>query len=51
MKKNLNAALKGSLSDVLDGEAIHMIRTFETEDHKKATQAFLEKRAPEFVGH
>ena len=51
MKKNLNAALKGSLSDVLDGEAIHMIRTFETEDHKKATQAFLEKRVPEFVGH
>ena len=51
MKKNLNAALKGSLSDVLDGEAIHMIRTFETEDHKKAAQAFLEKRAPEFSGH
>ena len=51
MKKNLNAALKSSLSDVLDGEAIHMIRTFETEDHKKATQAFLEKRVPEFVGH
>ena len=51
MKKNLNAALKGSLSDVLDGEAIHMIRTFETEDHKNAAQAFLEKRAPEFSGH
>ena len=46
MKKNLNAALKGSLSDVLDGEAIHMIRTFETDDHKNAAQAFLEKRAP-----
>ena len=51
MKKNLNAALKGSLSDVLDGEAIHMIRTFETEDHKKGTQAFLDKRAPEFAGY
>ena len=51
MKKNLNAALKGSLSDVLDGEAIHMIRTFETDDHKNAAQAFLEKRAPEFSGH
>jgi 2-(1,2-epoxy-1,2-dihydrophenyl)acetyl-CoA isomerase len=50
MKKNLNAALKGSLSDVLDCEAIHMIRTFETDDHKKAAQAFLEKRAPEFSG-
>ena len=51
MKKNLNAALKGSLSDVLDGEAIHMIRTFETDDHKNAAQAFLEKRAPIFSGH
>ena len=51
MKKNLNAALKGSLSDVLDGEAIHMIRTFETDDHKNAAQAFLEKRAPVFSGH
>ena len=50
MKKNLNAALKGSLGDVLDCEAIHMIRTFETEDHKQAAQAFLEKRAPEFSG-
>ena len=50
MKKNLNAALNGSLSDVLDGEAIHMIRTFETEDHKNATQAFLDKRSPEFIG-
>jgi 2-(1,2-epoxy-1,2-dihydrophenyl)acetyl-CoA isomerase len=51
MKKNLNAALKGSLSDVLDDEAIHMIRTFETDDHKNAAQAFLEKRAPVFSGH
>jgi len=51
MKKNLNAALKGSLSDVLDSEAIHMIRTFETDDHKNAAQAFLEKRAPAFSGH
>ena len=51
MKKNLNSALKGSLSDVLDGEAIHMIRTFETDDHKNAAQAFLEKRAPVFSGN
>jgi 2-(1,2-epoxy-1,2-dihydrophenyl)acetyl-CoA isomerase len=50
MKKNLNAAQHGSLSDVMDLEAMHMIRTFMTEDHKGAAQAFVEKRAPEFEG-
>ncbi len=50
MKKNLNVALHGSLSDVLDAEAIHMTRAFETEDHKAAAKAFVEKRKPEFVG-
>ena len=51
MKKNLNLGLRASLSDVLDSEAIHMIRTFETEDHKGAAAAFVEKRAPQFNGH
>jgi 2-(1,2-epoxy-1,2-dihydrophenyl)acetyl-CoA isomerase len=50
MKRNLNAGLRGSLSDVLDAEAIHMIRTFETADHKGAAVAFVEKRAPHFEG-
>jgi 2-(1,2-epoxy-1,2-dihydrophenyl)acetyl-CoA isomerase len=50
MKRNLNAGLRGSLSDVLDAEAIHMIRTFETADHKGAAMAFVEKRAPRFDG-
>jgi 2-(1,2-epoxy-1,2-dihydrophenyl)acetyl-CoA isomerase len=50
MKKNLNAAQHGSLSDVLDLEAMHMIRTFMTEDHKGAAQAFVDKRAPNFKG-
>ena len=50
MKRNLNAGLQGSLADVLDTEAIHMIRTFETEDHKGAAAAFVEKRAPQFNG-
>jgi 2-(1,2-epoxy-1,2-dihydrophenyl)acetyl-CoA isomerase len=51
MKRNLNAGLRGSLSDVLDAEAIHMIRSFETDDHKGAAVAFVEKRAPQFSGH
>ena len=50
MKRNLNVALRGSLADVLDSEAIHMVRTFETEDHKASASAFVEKRAPEFKG-
>jgi 2-(1,2-epoxy-1,2-dihydrophenyl)acetyl-CoA isomerase len=50
MKRNLNTGLRGSLSDVLDAEAVHMIRTFETTDHKGAAAAFVEKRAPSFQG-
>ena len=51
MKRNLNTGLRGSLSDVLDAEAIHMVRTFDTDDHKGAALAFVEKRAPRFNGH
>ena len=50
MKQNLNTALRGSLADVLDAEAPNMIRTFESQDHKGAAVAFVEKRAPQFKG-
>jgi 2-(1,2-epoxy-1,2-dihydrophenyl)acetyl-CoA isomerase len=50
MKRNLNAAMQNSLAEVLDLEATHMIRTFETHDHKAAAVAFVEKRAPQFEG-
>lgn len=50
MKKNLNAAYGGSLSDTFDREALHMMRCFMTDDHKSAARAFVEKRAPQFSG-
>jgi 2-(1,2-epoxy-1,2-dihydrophenyl)acetyl-CoA isomerase len=51
MKKNLNAAYGGSLSDTFDREALHMIRCFMTQDHKRAAQAFVDKASPEFLGN
>ncbi|MDP2259013.1 MAG: enoyl-CoA hydratase-related protein [Caulobacter sp.] len=50
MKKNLALAEHGSLSEVMDAEAIHMVRTMMTEDHKAASLAFVEKRPPVFRG-
>ncbi|HEY2483368.1 MAG TPA: enoyl-CoA hydratase-related protein [Caulobacteraceae bacterium] len=50
MKRNLNAAAHATLAEVLDLEAMHMVRTFMTDDHKGAALAFVEKRAPEFHG-
>ncbi len=51
MKRNLTTGMRGSLSDTLDTEAVHMIRTFDTDDHKGAAAAFVEKRRPTFQGH
>src|SRR5579871_10288 len=50
MKRNLNAAEHATLSEVLDLEATHMVRTMMTADHAAAAQAFVEKRAPVFAG-
>ena len=50
MKKNLTLAEHASLSTVMDAEAIHMVRTMATEDHKAASLAFVEKRPPVFRG-
>jgi 2-(1,2-epoxy-1,2-dihydrophenyl)acetyl-CoA isomerase len=50
MKKNLNAAAHATLGEVLDLEAEHMVRTMQTDDHKGAAVAFVEKRAPVFAG-
>jgi 2-(1,2-epoxy-1,2-dihydrophenyl)acetyl-CoA isomerase len=40
-----------SFAKKLDSEAARMIRTGETEDHKEAARAFVEKRAPVFKGY
>jgi 2-(1,2-epoxy-1,2-dihydrophenyl)acetyl-CoA isomerase len=50
MKQNFNAAESGTLSELLDLEALHQIRTAETEDHREAARAFVEKRPPLFRG-
>ena len=50
MKRNLNTAAHATLSEVLDLEAMNMVRTMMTDDHKAASLAFVEKRAPVFQG-
>ena len=50
MKRNLNAADHRSLGDVLDLEAQHITRTFDTLDHRRAAEAFVNKEKPEFRG-
>jgi hypothetical protein len=44
------AAEHATLAEVLDVEAIHMVRTMMTDDHKAAAQAFVQKAKPVFAG-
>jgi 2-(1,2-epoxy-1,2-dihydrophenyl)acetyl-CoA isomerase len=50
MKENLNRALAGEVDECLDLEATHHVHCAQTEDHKAAVKAFVEKREPTFVG-
>jgi 2-(1,2-epoxy-1,2-dihydrophenyl)acetyl-CoA isomerase len=50
MKENLNRALAGAWDECMDLEATHHIHTGNTEDHKEAARAFVEKREPAFNG-
>jgi 2-(1,2-epoxy-1,2-dihydrophenyl)acetyl-CoA isomerase len=50
MKENLNRAMAGDVDDCMDLEATHHIHCGQTEDHRDATRAFVEKREPTFKG-
>jgi 2-(1,2-epoxy-1,2-dihydrophenyl)acetyl-CoA isomerase len=50
MKENLNRAMSGEVDDCLDLEATHHIHCGQTEDHRNAVKAFVEKTEPVFKG-
>ncbi len=49
-KRNMNLCEHGTLSQLLDQEALLMTLCLRTEDHREAALAFLEKRPPKFKG-
>ncbi|HEY9281755.1 MAG TPA: enoyl-CoA hydratase [Eoetvoesiella sp.] len=48
VKENLNQAMELSLAKMLDAEVFRHVRCVETNDHKEAVAAFVEKRKPVF---
>ena len=50
MKENLNRAVNGEMGECLDMEAAHHIHCGQTQDHKEAVKAFVDKREPKFSG-
>ena len=51
MKENFARALSsGDVDDCLDLEATHHVHCGQTEDHRNASKAFVEKREPVFQG-
>lgn len=50
MKRNLAASSSSTLSEILDLEADSMVRSMDTEDHRNAVQAFINKQQPKFEG-
>lgn len=50
MKDNFNFGATNTFADTLTREARNMIASGQTEDHRAAARAFVEKRPPKFVG-
>lgn len=50
IKQNMNLAERAGLAEVMDAEAMRHTRCAETEDHREAAAAFVEKRPPVFRG-
>ena len=50
IKQNMNLAQHAGLGEVMDAEALRHMRCTETEDHREAAAAFVEKRKPVFKG-
>ncbi|MFT5393111.1 MAG: 2-(1,2-epoxy-1,2-dihydrophenyl)acetyl-CoA isomerase [Gammaproteobacteria bacterium] len=50
MKENLNRAMNGEIDECLDLEATHHVHCGQTQDHREAAQAFVDKREPVFTG-
>ena len=50
IKQNINRSLEVPLETALDAEAVAMVRTMGTADHREASAAFVEKRPAKFTG-
>ena len=50
IKRNLDFALEADFAAALDGEAERLIASAQTEDHREAVRALVEKREPVFTG-
>ncbi|UCH47657.1 MAG: enoyl-CoA hydratase [Betaproteobacteria bacterium] len=48
MKDNLDDAVASDFLSALDGEAVRMVGSAQTGDHREAVRAFVEKRPPHF---
>ena len=48
IKESLDRALSDDFFSALDHEAVLMVRTARTDDHREAVRAFIEKRPPVF---